>query len=213
PRLRPHGPRDPPGPRASARHRRSRPGRLRRRLRADPRAARAWRVRRLDRHDRRNRATDYLRQTRDPEQLPDELPGGQPIEAESLAVLDVVRKLPEAYRETLLMRLVEGMSGAEIAERPRADAGVGAREPASRHEAAARSSRCVMSDYLWDPTEPPDPEVQRLEHLLGRLRTTAAPPRITVGLNPDTTEVNTDAPRRIAAVVSGFSRTDGSRRY
>ena len=70
-----------------------------------------------------------------------------------------------------------------------------------------------MSDYLWDPTEPPDPEVQRLEHLLGRLRTTAAPPRITVGLNPDTTEVNTDAPRRIAAVVSGFSRTDGSRRY
>jgi len=65
----------------------------------------------------RNRATDYLRQARDQEPLPDELPGGQPIEAETLAVLDVVRKLPEAYRETLLMRLVEGMSGAEIAER------------------------------------------------------------------------------------------------
>jgi RNA polymerase sigma-70 factor, ECF subfamily len=32
-------------------------------------------------------------------------------------VLDVIRKLPEAYRETLLMRLVEGMTGAEIAER------------------------------------------------------------------------------------------------
>jgi RNA polymerase sigma-70 factor (ECF subfamily) len=65
----------------------------------------------------RNRATDYLRHARDSEALPDELPGGQPIEAETLAVLDVVRKLPEAYRDTLLMRLVEGMSGAEIADR------------------------------------------------------------------------------------------------
>jgi RNA polymerase sigma-70 factor (ECF subfamily) len=32
-------------------------------------------------------------------------------------VLEAVRQLPEAYRETLLMRLVEGMSGAEISER------------------------------------------------------------------------------------------------
>src|SRR4029453_17836391 len=48
----------------------------------------------------RNRATDYLRQTREHVELPDELPGGEPIEAETLAILDVVRKLPEAYRET-----------------------------------------------------------------------------------------------------------------
>jgi RNA polymerase sigma-70 factor (ECF subfamily) len=65
----------------------------------------------------RNRATDYLRQAREQVALPDDLPGGDPIEAETLAVLDVIRKLPEAYRDTLLMRLVEGMSGAEIAER------------------------------------------------------------------------------------------------
>ena len=65
----------------------------------------------------RNRATDYLRQSREQVELPDELPGGDPIEAETLAVLDAVRKLPDAYRETLLMRLVEGMSGSEIAER------------------------------------------------------------------------------------------------
>jgi RNA polymerase sigma-70 factor (ECF subfamily) len=65
----------------------------------------------------RNRATDYLRHSREQVQLPDELPGGDPIEAETMAVLDIVRKLPEAYRDTLLMRLVEGMSGAEIAER------------------------------------------------------------------------------------------------
>ena len=65
----------------------------------------------------RNRATDHLRQSREQVELPDELPGGDAIEAETMAVLDIVRKLPEAYRETLLMRLVEGMSGAEIAER------------------------------------------------------------------------------------------------
>jgi RNA polymerase sigma-70 factor (ECF subfamily) len=65
----------------------------------------------------RNRATDYLRQTRAQVELPDELPGGDSIEAETLVVLDAVRRLPEAYRDTLLMRLVEGMSGNEIAER------------------------------------------------------------------------------------------------
>ncbi len=65
----------------------------------------------------RNRATDYLRQSREHVALPVELPGGDPIEAETMAVLDIVSKLPEAYRETLLMRLVEGMTGAEIAER------------------------------------------------------------------------------------------------
>jgi RNA polymerase sigma-70 factor (ECF subfamily) len=65
----------------------------------------------------RNRATDYLRQSREQVELPPEMPGGEAIEAETMAVLDVIRKLPEAYRETLLMRLMEGMTGAEIAER------------------------------------------------------------------------------------------------
>jgi RNA polymerase sigma-70 factor (ECF subfamily) len=65
----------------------------------------------------RNRAVDYFRQIREQVELPDELPGGQAIEDETMIVLDVIRKLPDAYRETLLMRLIEGMSGAEIAER------------------------------------------------------------------------------------------------
>jgi len=65
----------------------------------------------------RNRATDHLRRSRDQVELPEDLPGGDPIQAETFAVLEVIRKLPEAYRETLLMRLVEGMGGAEIAER------------------------------------------------------------------------------------------------
>jgi RNA polymerase sigma-70 factor (ECF subfamily) len=33
------------------------------------------------------------------------------------AVLDVIRSLPEAYREPLILRLVEGMTGPEIAAR------------------------------------------------------------------------------------------------
>ena len=65
----------------------------------------------------RNRATDHLRQSRDHAELPPELPGGEPVEADTLLVLDAVRRLPEAYRETLLMRLVEGMTGQEIADR------------------------------------------------------------------------------------------------
>lgn len=65
----------------------------------------------------RHRAVDYFRQTREQVELPAELPGGQAIEDETMMVLDVIRKMPDAYRETLLMRLVEGMSGAEIAER------------------------------------------------------------------------------------------------
>ena len=65
----------------------------------------------------RNRATDYMRQTHKEVELPDELAGGDPIDTETFAMLAIVRKLPEAYRDTLLMRLVEGMNGNEIAER------------------------------------------------------------------------------------------------
>ncbi len=43
--------------------------------------------------------------------------GYQAPGAEAREALDAIRALPEAYREPLLMRLVEGMSGAEIAER------------------------------------------------------------------------------------------------
>ena len=34
----------------------------------------------------------------------------------------------------------------------------------------------MTDDYLWDPSGPPDPEIQRLERALGRLRTTAPKP-------------------------------------
>jgi RNA polymerase sigma-70 factor, ECF subfamily len=37
--------------------------------------------------------------------------------ASGLAVLEAIRNLPEAYREPLILRFVEGMTGPEIAER------------------------------------------------------------------------------------------------
>ncbi len=66
----------------------------------------------------RNRATDFHRRWRDTVELTDEVPGPDAgAEAEALAVLALLRGLPEAYRETLVLRLVEGMSGPEIAAR------------------------------------------------------------------------------------------------
>jgi hypothetical protein len=47
-------------------------------------------------------------------------------------------------------------------------------------------------DYLWDPTAAPDPDIERIEKMLGQLRSTAtAPPRITatVRLKADTTGI------------------------
>ena len=63
----------------------------------------------------RNRARDYYRHSRETVELPDEIGSADPPEAES--ILAVVQTLPEAYRETLVLRLVEGMTGPEIAER------------------------------------------------------------------------------------------------
>jgi RNA polymerase sigma-70 factor (ECF subfamily) len=40
-----------------------------------------------------------------------------PDRTEALAALAVIRTMPEAYRETLVLRLVEGMTGPEIAAR------------------------------------------------------------------------------------------------
>jgi RNA polymerase sigma-70 factor (ECF subfamily) len=65
----------------------------------------------------RNRATDYFRHARETDELPENLPGQDSKQAEALEVLAVIRSLPEAYRETLILRLVEGMTGPEIAAR------------------------------------------------------------------------------------------------
>jgi RNA polymerase sigma-70 factor (ECF subfamily) len=65
----------------------------------------------------RNRARDHWRRADEVVPLPDEVPGPPHPEGEALTVLAAIRRLPEAYRETLVLRLVEGMTGPEIAER------------------------------------------------------------------------------------------------
>jgi RNA polymerase sigma-70 factor, ECF subfamily len=67
----------------------------------------------------RNRATDFLRRAVDAVELPADLPAAETSTSrtEALAVLQVIRSLPEAYRDTLVLRLVEGLTGPEIADR------------------------------------------------------------------------------------------------
>ena len=65
----------------------------------------------------RNRAHDYHRRSREFAELPDNLPAADRHSPEAMAALEAIRALPEAYREPLMLRLVEGMSGDEIAAR------------------------------------------------------------------------------------------------
>jgi RNA polymerase sigma-70 factor, ECF subfamily len=80
----------------------------------------------------RNRANDYHRQSIEQVELPESLSddgtagqsGGlrgrghhQEDDEEARFLLAAIRELPETYREPLLLRLVEGMTGPEIAAR------------------------------------------------------------------------------------------------
>jgi len=71
----------------------------------------------------RNMAKDYYRQPRVQVERADDSsaadasagPDEQTRASGAAEILDIVRSLPEAYRETLILRLVEGMTGPEIA--------------------------------------------------------------------------------------------------
>jgi RNA polymerase sigma-70 factor, ECF subfamily len=71
----------------------------------------------------RNRANDYHRRSVDLVELTEDSPNDarpkqrQTPGDDAAAILAVIRGLPEAYRETLILRLVEGFTGPEIAER------------------------------------------------------------------------------------------------
>lgn len=70
----------------------------------------------------RNRAVDHYRRVREGQDDDDlaetvAVPEASTGRAEAHAALSVLRSLPEAYRETLALRLVEGMTGPEIAAR------------------------------------------------------------------------------------------------
>jgi RNA polymerase sigma-70 factor (ECF subfamily) len=72
----------------------------------------------------RNRAADhYRRGPQEEAELPEDLEGTPHPEGEAMAVLAAIRRLPAAYREPLILRLVEGMTGPEIAERTGLTAG------------------------------------------------------------------------------------------
>ncbi len=65
----------------------------------------------------RNRAHDHHRRAPFVEELTGDLPSEHTEDAEARRVLAAIRELPEAYHETLILRLVEGLTGPEIAER------------------------------------------------------------------------------------------------
>ena len=68
----------------------------------------------------RRRATDYFRAARNVSPLDERMADSRPAlsaDAGAFEVLELIRSLPEAYRETLILRLVEGMTGPEIAAR------------------------------------------------------------------------------------------------
>ncbi len=68
----------------------------------------------------RNRAMDFHRRAQVGEELTEDIPyasGAETSGAGAKEILSIIRALPEAYRETLILRLVEGMSGPEIAAR------------------------------------------------------------------------------------------------
>jgi RNA polymerase sigma-70 factor, ECF subfamily len=73
----------------------------------------------------RNMAHDYHRRSVPEEPLPDDAfdqevqrgASGGSQDCQSAAILEAVMSLSETYRETLILRLVEGMTGPEIAAR------------------------------------------------------------------------------------------------
>ena len=65
----------------------------------------------------RNRAVDFHRRNRETVEITDEVGGSKNSDARANEILELIRSLPDAYRETLVLRLVEGMTGPEIAAR------------------------------------------------------------------------------------------------
>ncbi len=65
----------------------------------------------------RNAARDHRRRRMDAVPLPADLSSEDAGTVEAEEVLAAIRELPEAYREPLVLRLVEGLSGPEIAAR------------------------------------------------------------------------------------------------
>ena len=64
----------------------------------------------------RNRAVEFYRSAKPTEELSEDLRDRNNSNSEAREILQTIRALPETYKETLILRLIEGMSGNEIAE-------------------------------------------------------------------------------------------------
>jgi RNA polymerase sigma-70 factor (ECF subfamily) len=65
----------------------------------------------------RNRAMDFYRSSRETIEVTEQMAIERPPNRTAKEILDLICRLPEAYRETLVLRFVEGMTGPEIAAR------------------------------------------------------------------------------------------------
>ena len=64
----------------------------------------------------RNSSNEFYRRVKPTEELSENLSHSENANAEAQEILTVIRSLPETYKETLVLRLIEGMTGPEIAE-------------------------------------------------------------------------------------------------
>lgn len=65
----------------------------------------------------RNRVVEFYRRSRPTEELTDHFSRSDAPRAEANEIMAAIHSLPVAYAETLVLRLVEGMTGPEIAAR------------------------------------------------------------------------------------------------
>src|SRR2546430_2096666 len=136
---------------------------------------------------------DFHRASRETIEVTEQTAVEKPRDRTAHEVLNLIRELPDAYRETLVLRFVEGMTGPEIAARvgltpasvrvnlhrgmkllrqrmgvseARAKARAG-KEPENNADKDVRApTGSFMNDtYLWDQTGEADAEVQKMEQL------------------------------------------------
>lgn len=65
----------------------------------------------------RNRAMDFYRSSRETVEITEQMAVAKTPNRTAREVLGLIQQLPDAYRETLVLRFVEGMTGPEIASR------------------------------------------------------------------------------------------------
>ena len=134
----------------------------------------------------RNRANDFHRRSVPEDQLADDTSEND-IERASIsadhhspaaAILDAIRALPDAYRETLILRLVEGMTGPEIAARTGLTHG-------SVRVNLHRGMQQLRAKLSHEPRQPIGPNWRRRKHEYGESsngkRTAGKPRRLSVG--------------------------------